>query len=814
MTFWSIIATGRTYTIHFTGSAPQNMRFHLLHAVPSEKIVLRIYFETSVRMQVFIGSSFKEDLNLYQGKPKAQLVADGSWAPNTVSGGYAEQGVSVTCACSLPPGCPSQGCDNPSNEHGANRYDRNTGYLEIVLAGHSIDSFIEIKAMPVVQVSMIVSASPADFYRIKDGFLSALASILRINPTRITIVDIVAGRRRQGRSLLEASSSLSLEIVPDPVISFKQSAGVLAVQSNAGLVNITIVRTVNIIPNCSVYFKVASSPLTDAVAGTDFVLKEHTITFLSLEIEKNVSVPILFTGRYRMSEATFEATLSQAENASLGSATLIIAIQSVYPPAPSAPFAFDVATDTQISIGWKLPEWPNKPTPELSSILQWGINCEWKNIFRNISGNISLLVPYDSYSNVNTTFNYSVVGLASATDAICQTRMQTAVGWSEWSQPGSPLKTISICGNGYHEWSQSEACDDGNTVDGDGCDRNCTVAQGWSCKDSNSRSICTSGCGNGILQSSEECEDGNLNSGDGCSSACRTEIGWVCTTKPQTESSICNTSCGDGVVAISKEQCDDGNLVPGDGCSSLCVVEEGAVCAADTSRSSSKSVCRVCGNNNLEESEICDDGGVSGACTLNCSLIAPGWNCSNICVAGPSQVDRPLSVSQTSNSITWVWNLPDGFGIPVTVFICRVAPAVNSPNGSIIIDWTGVLVYNLAPDFTKRSQQLVASNLNASTAFVMQVKACSAVGCSAFGLYSPIVQTLGSPQQDLRQISTLLFDGVKSQVCLSTQYVIELAHHPYIQLAILPGRFFDAFFLFSSAVLGCQCLWTLCSVTS
>jgi cysteine-rich repeat protein len=797
MIFWSIVATGRTYTIHFTGSAPQNMRFHLLHAVPSEKIVLRIYFEGSVRMQVFIGSRFKEDLNLYQGRHKAQLVADGSWAPNTVSGGYAEQGVSVTCACSLSPGCPSQGCDNPSNEHGANRYDRNSGYLEIVLTGHRMDSFIEIKAMPVVQVSMTVSTSLADFYRIKDGFLSALASILRINPKRITIVDIVAGRRRQGRSLLEASSSLSLEIVPEPVIGFKQSAGALAVQSNAGLVNITIVRTVNIIPNCSVYFKVASSSLTDsdAVAGTDFVLKEYTITFLSLEIEKNVSVPVLNTGRYRLREVTFEATLSQAANASLGSTTLMVAIQSVSPPAPSSPFVFDAATDTQISIAWKLPEWPNKPAPELSSILQWGVNCQWKNVFRNMSGNISVLVPYDSYSNVNTTFNYLVVGLASATEAICQVRMQTVVGWSEWSQPGSPLKTISICGNGYHEWSQSEACDDGNTVDGDGCDQNCTVTQGWSCKDTNSKSVCTSGCGNGILQGGEECDDGNLNSRDGCSSACRTEIGWACTTKSQTERSICNTSCGDGVVAILREQCDDGNLVSGDGCSSLCVVEKGAVCTADTSQSSSKSVCSVCGNNILEESEVCDDGGASGACTLNCSLVAPGWKCSNVCVAGPSPVDRPLSVSRTSNSITWVWTLPDGYGLPVTEFICRVAPTVNSQNGSIIIDWTGVMVYNLAPDSTKLSQQLVAADLNASTAFVMQVKACSAVGCSAFGLSTAIVQTLGSPQQDLRQISTLLVDGVKSQVCPSTQYVIERAYHPCIHLAILPLKFFqvDAF---------------------
>ena len=49
-----------------------------------------------------------------------------------------------------------------------------------------------------------------------------------------------------------------------------------------------------------------------------------------------------------------------------------------------------------------------------------------------------------------------------------------------------------------------EACDDGNDVEGDGCDTNCTE----------------SACGNFIVAGDEECDDGNLDNGDGCESDC------------------------------------------------------------------------------------------------------------------------------------------------------------------------------------------------------------------------------------------------------------------------------------------------------
>jgi cysteine-rich repeat protein len=62
----------------------------------------------------------------------------------------------------------------------------------------------------------------------------------------------------------------------------------------------------------------------------------------------------------------------------------------------------------------------------------------------------------------------------------------------------------TICGNGIV--TQPESCDDGNLVNGDGCDANC-VAPGV--------------CGNAVIDGDEECDDGGIcigsaNAGDFC----------------------------------------------------------------------------------------------------------------------------------------------------------------------------------------------------------------------------------------------------------------------------------------------------------
>ena len=63
-----------------------------------------------------------------------------------------------------------------------------------------------------------------------------------------------------------------------------------------------------------------------------------------------------------------------------------------------------------------------------------------------------------------------------------------------------------ICGNGMLE--PGEACDDGNTVNGDGCEADCTVTPR------------VPACGDGIVDPGEVCDDGNTADGDGCEANC------------------------------------------------------------------------------------------------------------------------------------------------------------------------------------------------------------------------------------------------------------------------------------------------------
>lgn len=88
---------------------------------------------------------------------------------------------------------------------------------------------------------------------------------------------------------------------------------------------------------------------------------------------------------------------------------------------------------------------------------------------------------------------------------------------------------LNVCSDSCSVLSTSGICDDGNQVNGDGCDENCTPTA----------------CGNEILTAGEICDDGNLVNDDGCNSNCRT------------------IECGDGIVSSGSfavcddERCDD-----------------------------------------------------------------------------------------------------------------------------------------------------------------------------------------------------------------------------------------------------------------
>jgi cysteine-rich repeat protein len=163
-------------------------------------------------------------------------------------------------------------------------------------------------------------------------------------------------------------------------------------------------------------------------------------------------------------------------------------------------------------------------------------------------------------------------------------------GGSSWQASGH-----LACGDGLV--TCYEQCDDGNTVNGDGCDSNCTPTA----------------CGNRIVTPGEECDDGNTDPGDGCDANCQLEL------------------CGDAIVQDRLgEQCEDGNRVDGDGCDSNCtltacgngIVTTGEQCD-DGNRNpfdGCTNECTVCGDGVVTAPEECDDGNPSGGddCDAQC----------------------------------------------------------------------------------------------------------------------------------------------------------------------------------------------------
>ncbi|MBI5501397.1 MAG: hypothetical protein HY907_14220 [Deltaproteobacteria bacterium] len=255
-------------------------------------------------------------------------------------------------------------------------------------------------------------------------------------------------------------------------------------------------------------------------------------------------------------------------------------------------------------------------------------------------------------------------------------------------------------------------CDDGETCNGDEacsashlCELGTAKAEGEPCTDSSGGDgACHGGtcapisCGDGVVDPGEECDDGNVIDGDGCETDCTytcvadaecddgafcngaetCSAAYVCEAgTPEADLTACTTADGAGGVCRSGlcaaidcgnalvepgEDCDDGNAVPGDGCEADCtwscssvpecddeVLCNGAetctaahVCEAGppaddltpcTAASGAAGVCRggmcaevACGNAVVDPGEACDDGNTvnTDSCLSTCVAASCG----------------------------------------------------------------------------------------------------------------------------------------------------------------------------------------------
>jgi len=217
------------------------------------------------------------------------------------------------------------------------------------------------------------------------------------------------------------------------------------------------------------------------------------------------------------------------------------------------------------------------------------------------------------------------------------------------------------CGNGVLE--ASEQCDDGNTVNGDGCNSLCQIEANYDCPTPGQPCIDTAVCGNGILTPDEACDDGNMVSGDGCSGDCQTiESGWQCPIPGEPCSQICGSSqldgsvpcsdansqivrCGDGIVTAGEEcDCGDGTVMApidclgtnGDntygGCTTKCMwghrCGDGVV---DTNFNESCDLGNLNGACLDYESRMPPDSGAGSPVDAGCPLGSFDWNSTPVC---------------------------------------------------------------------------------------------------------------------------------------------------------------------------------------
>lgn len=221
--------------------------------------------------------------------------------------------------------------------------------------------------------------------------------------------------------------------------------------------------------------------------------------------------------------------------------------------------------------------------------------------------------------------------------------------------------TDSVCGDQFVT-APDEECDDGNSVDGDGCDnckfscvstdatRNCTPADACegqgTCNDTThvcaagtpqadntscgTNSYCQNGtctpamCGNSIVEPNEACDHGLLNgtANDGCKSDCQ----WACVNAA--------TDCTTAAPACQKNTCTQAHTCAAvadtskdnTSCGTNLICNNGA-CVAPTA---------VCGNGTVETGEQCDFGsgnnGPGTGCESNCQFScqsSPTDTCNN-----------------------------------------------------------------------------------------------------------------------------------------------------------------------------------------
>ncbi|MFN2376774.1 MAG: DUF4215 domain-containing protein [Candidatus Binatia bacterium] len=254
--------------------------------------------------------------------------------------------------------------------------------------------------------------------------------------------------------------------------------------------------------------------------------------------------------------------------------------------------------------------WDSSPSLAFADGL-WGIAWQTNSGTGGIGFDADIVAAFSADTGASWSEPKAVASDASIDTRADQTPLLVAAGGGRWAvvwrtfeglkQEVRLARARAGCGDGAV--TGFEECDDGNLVDGDGCDSNCLPT----------------GCGNGYVTSGEDCDDGNADESDECLSDCRV------------------ASCGDGFAQDGFEECDDGDADDTDDCLSTCtlptcgdgVVHTGIEECDEGPQPEASGACpdgcrlATCGDNYLHLGvEQCDDGNSSNGdrCTKRCRV--------------------------------------------------------------------------------------------------------------------------------------------------------------------------------------------------